>query len=315
MRKSFLSSLAVLMASFFVLSCSKDDNSSLKEVEKRNEIIQEETPKENQKNNASENNAGTENNNEIQNKRLFVYKALVEDFTGTWCPVCPIASRTIERTQSIDKYKERFVPVAIHLSTSGYNGNDKMQINQSYPLFNYFRNVFSKGKEIGLPYLMLNRKTELSHFDQGRVTIIENIHSKETSPIGIKIASDLKESNGTVTVTFKSSQEFDALKYHVFITEDNIIARQNDSGRYVDNFVHNHVLRCVYGDLEGNNLGSVNKDGEVTKENLQVNYSLLSAGKLSNVKVVVFVSDATTGEVLNVQEAKANETKDYQYVQ
>ncbi|GET44798.1 Omp28-related outer membrane protein [Capnocytophaga felis] len=304
MRKRILFSLAIVLTSFFVISCSKDDASN--EVEKRNET-KEETPKGNEENNSNQ------GNNTTENKRLFVYKALVEDFTGTWCPACPGATRMIQGVQSIDKYKERFIPVAIHLSTYGYN--DKMQINQSYPLFNYFRKEFSKGKEVGLPYLMLNRKTELSHLYRGHIAIIEDINAKPTSPIGIKIASDLKENNGTVTVTFKSSQKIDGLKYHVFIAEDNIIAQQNDSGRYVNDFVHNHVLRCVYGDLKGNNLGSVNKDEEVTKENLQVNYSLLSAGKLSNVKIVVFVTNAITGEVLNVQEAKANETKDYQYAE
>ncbi|MDO4783369.1 MAG: Omp28-related outer membrane protein [Capnocytophaga felis] len=343
MRKNFLFGLAVLMVSFFVLSCSKEDDSS-KETGKKSEIVKEENSKEeetpnqgdsnssdnnsnqennsgennNQDNNSSENNDGTNNEEGESSSKMFVYKVLVEDITGTWCPNCPRVTHTIENMKRVSHINERVVPVAIH-SEGEYRNYDPMAIDQERPIYNYYKRATGDLNLTGLPYFAKNRKQRL-YASNALENIDTYLTQNKTSPIGIKISSELNDKGGKVTVNLKFKENYSNLKYTVYVIENKIIYEQRNSthlygGGYLRTFEHNDVLRAIYGETMGNSLGSVKKGEEVIKKDLQLNYSLLSAGKLSNVKVVVFVSDATTNEVLNVQEAKANETKDYQYAE
>ncbi|WP_212906341.1 Omp28-related outer membrane protein [Capnocytophaga stomatis] len=321
MRKNFLFSLAILMVSFFVVSCSKEDDSS-KETGKRSEIVKEENSKEeeipNQENsNSSDNNSNQDNNNNnsaegntqegssTEKKNIFAYKAYVEDVTATWCHNCPRTLHAIERAKKVEVINKKFVSVAVHY-------RDHMQVGNVSEVLSPLRTLHDSIRfESAVPWFRMNRNRYL-YASNAHEHLDKYLQKKSTSPVGIKISSNLTQNGGKISVGFKFGESMNNLKYSVFIVEDKIIHSQT-GGSY--NFEHNDVLRAVYGNGAGNDLGSVNKDEEITKNDLQVNYSLLSAGKLSNVKVVVFISDAATGEVLNVQEAKANETKDYQYAE
>ncbi|MDO4781650.1 MAG: Omp28-related outer membrane protein [Capnocytophaga felis] len=321
MRKNFLFSLAVLMASFFVLSCSKEDDAS-KETGKRSEIVKEETTKEEETpnqggSNSSDNNSNqdnTDNNSaegntqegsSTEKKNLFAYKAYVEDVTATWCHNCPRTLHAIEQAKKVAVINKKFVSVSIHYT-------DYMQVNNLYQVLSPLRTLHDSIQfKSAVPWFRMNRNRHL-YASNAHEHIAKYLQKKSTSPVGIKISSNLTQSGGKISVGFKFGESMNNLKYSVFVVEDKIMGGQRG---YAGNFVHNDVLRATYGTGSGNDLGSVNKDEEITKNDLQVNYNLLSAGKLSNVKVVVFVSDATTHEVLNVQEAKANETKDYQYAE
>ncbi|MFK8302959.1 Omp28-related outer membrane protein [Capnocytophaga stomatis] len=297
MRKSFLSGLAVVLASFLVVSCSKDDNSSSNEVEERNET------KENEENNPS-----------AEDKRPFVYKALVEDVTGSWCPPCLYMIEAIrEAKNSTTPLKERFAVVAIHDSGGRY---DPMEIRGSDAILRHLTTLPSNDSEFpfhwSYPWLRLNRDQELFKSNAAQ-HIFERLEKNLTSPIGIKISSKLTETGGTVSVSFKTAENgLKDLKYNVFITEDNITYYQAGSGDY--NFRHDDVLRAFYGDGSGNALETLTVGKEVTKADLNFSYNLMSREKLANVKVVVFVTNKNKA-VVNAQEAKANETKDYQYAE
>lgn len=283
----------LIATSFFTISCSKDDNPS---------------PQSNQQGNEKPS----------TDEKLFVYKAYVEDLTGTWCGYCPRVIRVLEHIKkNLPALNERIVPVAVHLG--GRSGYDPMDIEPtSTPIHQYYK-VDKKDTELeisGFPHFALNRNRALYH-----TNAIENLDeflkTKKTSPIGIKIESKLTENNGTVSVTFNFKENFQNLKYSVFVVEDGYAYDQRNytqfySGGWLQNFEHNDVLRGIYGNALGNDLGSVSKNTEVKKENLQVTYNLLNAKKLENTRIVVFVSDANNN-VLNVQEAKANKTKEYQY--
>ncbi|MFK8266091.1 Omp28-related outer membrane protein [Capnocytophaga cynodegmi] len=291
MRKIFTFSLIAVLASFFMISCSKSDD-SLGES------------------NQGENN-NPKDNGQTDDKVAFVYKVLVEDFTGTWCQYCPAVTRALQRAKNADTpLKERFVVVAIH------NGNRKepMEIIESYGLINHFKKLPNLNFQ-GFPWLIFNRNQEIRAFN-APTRIFERLEKTPTSPIGIKISSQLNTTGGNVSVSFKTTENLEGLKYHIFVTQDNLIYSQSDyqqGGKYDHNFKHDEVLRSVYGKTSGNELGTLTKGQEVTKGNQQVSYKLLQHTDLDKVKVVVFVTNAA-GAVVNVQEAKANQTKDYEYV-
>ncbi|MFK8298422.1 Omp28-related outer membrane protein [Capnocytophaga cynodegmi] len=318
MKKIFTFSLVAILVSFFVISCSKSDD-SLGETERRGESTEQtpETGGGNQEDNNSgsnPNNPPTDNDNSQSNQsdKPFVYKVLVEDVTGTWCGYCPIATRSIQTAKNAQTpLKERFVVVAIH--NRGGRRNEPMEIQKSYPLLSLFKILPNLDFE-GFPFLVMNRDQQLPR-GYTWVHIFECLEKTATSPLGIKISSQLNTTGGNVSVSFKTTENLEGLKYHIFVTQDNLIYSQLDYQQGGDdhNFKHDEVLRDIYGEVTGNALGTLTKGQEVTKANQQVSYKLLQHTDLDKVKVVVFVTNAA-GAVVNVQEAKANQTKDYEYV-
>ncbi|MDO4783368.1 MAG: Omp28-related outer membrane protein, partial [Capnocytophaga felis] len=270
----------------------------------------------NQDNNSSENNDGTNSEEGESSSKMFVYKALVEDVTGTWCPNCPEVTYAIQRAKAATtSLKDRFVVVAIHYGGRRY---EPMEIDGYASILNHLTTLPPKNGDDKFPFYWaapwykLNRNEELYQSRLGQI-VFEHLEKTPSSPIGIKISSELTQTGGTISVGFKTTEnELNNLKYHVFVTENNITHHQSGAG---NNFRHDDVLRAFYGDGAGNTLETLTRSKEINKTNLKVTYSLMSKEKLSNVKVVVFVTDANTKAVLNVQEATANETKDYQYVQ
>ncbi|GIM59260.1 Omp28-related outer membrane protein [Capnocytophaga canimorsus] len=343
MKKSFLWGLVALMLfSFFVISCQKED-SPLKE--EKNTEIKEETPEKeegnssssensnegnnggsndnsngsnqggdsdnsDQNNNQSGNNNSTDNN-QADNNVAFVSKVLVEDVTGTWCGYCPGVTRALQKAKNAEtSLKERFVVVAIH---NGKRRYEPMEITKSDALLEFFttlpKNIRFEG---GFPWFRMNRDQQL-YKSNASTHIFERLEKAPTSSIGIKISSQLGDDGGNISVSFKTTENLEGLKYHIFVTQDNLIYGQSDYDKGYDrSFKHDEVLRDIYGEVTGNALGTLTKGQEVTKANQKVSYNLLQHTDLDKVKVVVFVTNAA-GAVVNVQEAKANETKDYQY--
>ncbi|MFK8283172.1 Omp28-related outer membrane protein [Capnocytophaga cynodegmi] len=318
MKKIFTFSLIAVLASFFVISCSKSDD-SLGETERRGEST-EHTPEAgggNQGDNSSDSNPNNpptdgDNSQPNQSDKPFVYKVLVEDVTGTWCGHCPSVARAIQRAKNADNpLKEKLVVVAIHNGNGWY---EPMAITKSNILLNHFKtlpqNIRFKG---GFPWYKLNRDQDLYRSNAPQ-HIFERLEKTPTSPLGIKISSHLDDNGGRISVSFKTTENLEGLKYHIFVTQDNLTYGQSDYQQgYNHNFKHDEVLRDIYGEVTGNELGTLTKSQEVTKENQQVSYTLLQNGTMDKVKVVVFVTNAA-GAVVNVQEAKANQTKDYEYV-
>ncbi|GET44799.1 hypothetical protein RCZ01_01010 [Capnocytophaga felis] len=321
------------MASFLVTSCSKEDDSS-KETDRRSEIVKEEISKEeetpnqggnsdennsNQENNTTENNSNQDTNSNENNTgtndeegentgKMFVYKAYLEYLTGSWCSVCPRVAETIEKLKTSNILKNRFVDVAIH-------SRDHMGINKQWDLEEHFGTLHDSIKFDGslIPWFRMNRNQWQYGSSAAQGHLGHLLKKKPHSPIGIKITSTLGQTNGKVSVNFKFKENLNNLKFNVFIVEDKFIAPQN-MGRVYQNKQHMGILREVYGNVSGNDLGNVTQGQEILKTDLPVSYDLLTK-KLDNVRIVVFVTDANTKAVLNVQEAKANETKEYQYAE
>lgn len=231
----------------------------------------------------------------------FKHKVLVEDFTGTWCGWC---TRIIYAIELIEAQTHNVIPVAIH-------NNDEFDFVGRVPLEDYL------GIGGAYPFASINRTTVWSNPQHHNVSQpIDKI--QPNSPVGIKINSNLGSSSGTVDVTFKFKEDISGdLKYAVYVVENGLIANQKNYNTdlyggvsTLYNFVHNHTLRGVYGNIIGNNLEQPATEGvEITLSNLGVNYISVDVTKL---QVVVFLMDAD-GTVLNVQIADRNTEVDYEY--
>lgn len=232
----------------------------------------------------------------------YKHKVVIEDFTGTWCGWCTRIAYGIEL---LKEQTHDIIPIAIH-------NNDEYDYNGRLTLENYI------GVNGAYPYATINRKTvwePLQH--QNTIQPLSKI--QEHSPIGIKIHSDLGATSGTISIglTFKE-QPTTGVKYVAYILEDGLIADQKNyyATLYggimptLPNFVHNHTLRAVQGNILGNTISqNFTIDQEISLENLPVNYTSEDVNQLY---VVVMVIDSE-GQALNAQIAKGNTAIDYQY--
>lgn len=230
----------------------------------------------------------------------FKHKVLIEDFTGTWCGWC---TRIMYAIELIEAQTQNTIPIAVH-------NNDEFDYSGRLPLENFLQ------IEGAYPFASLNRTTiwmPLQHqkIDQP-ISMIQPM-----SPIGIKINSNLGSNSGTVDVSFTFKEDIPGeLRYVVYILENGLIANQKNyypnlygGAEVLQNFVHNHVLIGVHGNILGNSLGQpAAKDSEITLSGLSVNYT---SDNTNNLQVVAFLIDEQ-GSVLNAQIANANTEKDYE---
>jgi len=241
----------------------------------------------------------------------YQHKVLIEDATGTWCQYCPRVSYAIQKAKENGTHGDKVVAVAIHQGVSSYP--DPMQIPAGVTLDGMFYESYGLK---GYPFGLINRTTTWKSPENNNIAQVLNTINEQGSTVGVKISSNLTTTGGTVTASFKFSQEYENLKYTIYVIENGVVTPQspqrNSTAFYQGqgaNFTHNDVLRGVSGIVTGNVLGNVTAGQEVVKGNQSVSFTLFN-NDLTKVEVVVFVSD-TSGKVLNVQSAHANETVDY----
>jgi hypothetical protein len=113
--------------------------------------------------------------------------------------------------------------------------------------------------------------------------------------------------NGDLTPDFDDMMGADS-KLTVYITEDNVVARQLNMGTWVARYVHNGVMRRALNSVFGSNL---NRNGD-TYENV-FTYTIPSAWNIDNLNVVAFISrplsNGATGVYTDLYINQANKRK------
>ena len=187
----------------------------------------------------------------------YVKNVLVEDFTGHLCPNCPDAARELDAIHDI--YGEQIIAMAIHVSKSFARPYPSSQA----PSFQYdFRTQWGDNwdnfygiSEVGLPRGMVNR---IGYPDNHKLskdewaTEVSNELNKEFN-FGIDINSTINSITISSKVLNNTNGDYNLA---VCLTESNIINWQKDGSLNVEDYEHNHVLRCVLAD---DNLSSSSK--------------------------------------------------------
>ena len=231
--------------------------------------------------NVQEAEANTEKDYEMVDEN-FKHRVLIEDFTGTWCVNCPRVTYTLEEILEEDHH-DKFVAVALHNGT-----NDPFAfVPYETELHGILAEKLAPNPDlISYPFSPLNRTEiwtrESSHYNAQQ--LLDMV--QESSPVGIRIDSDLGDTDGSVIVSFKFNQDYnESLKYIVYIVEDGLTYPQHDSsGLYgatedgqIPDFVHNAVVKGMIGtDVLGTTIpANETKAGQIfTTGRLNVNYKV-----------------------------------------
>ncbi|WP_430614843.1 Omp28-related outer membrane protein [Flavobacterium sp. JP2137] len=240
----------------------------------------------------------------IDTKKNFVHKVLIEDFTGAGCGWCPRVSYAIEKAEADS---DKIIPVAIHNTVYGpdpfnYIGRlvleNKLRVNSSYPTAFINRTIKWKGPEDA------NYK-------------FPSTYLKESSPIGIKISSNLSNASGTANVSLYFKETYQDIKYVAYIVEDGLKYKQTNYTSFyggastLPDFIHNNTLRATAGSILGEVIpASASVVGGTL--DLNINFTNYKSEDVSKLKVVIIIVD-DKGLVLNVQRAQANTTNSFEY--
>lgn len=230
----------------------------------------------------------------------FSTKALVEQYTGTWCPWCPRISKGIEDVQS-GANGNRFISVAIH------NG-DAM----AFPLESQMRNAFNVG---GFPTGILNRNGEWNAVS-GNDMNVNQIPPllAVVRPVGLAIDSSV--SGSTVNATVKVGFDLDAsgMELVAYLLQNGVNDTQsNNTIHYggpgvIQNYTHDDILVAGFTDIFGD---AIPADQQVGGGEYSVSLTASASGvNTSDWDIVAFVMDSS-GKVINVQRAAVGENKDF----
>ena len=117
---------------------------------------------------------------------------------------------------------------------------------------------------------------------------------------------NLDTREAVITVSGEISPDINALlgegnKLTVYLTEDSLVARQLNDGRWETNYVHNGVFRCALGSVKGVDL---NITGDTYLNEFTV--TIPEDWNIKNLNVVAFISRPLTNGLTNISDMKVN---------
>ncbi len=235
----------------------------------------------------------------------FVHRILYEDFTGTWCGNCPLAT---VRYENLIAQNENVVFLGVH----GPDGSDDPYINSTSLGIIDLRGVW------GFPTILINGKYTWSTSNNNYTDMSFPLqYIQPYSKIGISINSTLSGNNVSGEVNVSFAENYNNLKASIFVVENDLHYSQhnyfNGTGgkpilfggvSIVENYTHHNVVRDQLSSISGDAIPSAQSQ-ENTLFSKPINYTIPSDFVKENLKIIVIISDSN-GEVLNTREAFIN---------
>ena len=242
----------------------------------------------------------------------YTKKALLEDFTGTWCPQCPPAGSAIANAMSGNS---NIFGVGYH---AGGGGSEPMTIPETAFWSGYY-NV------TGFPTVYVNGPdTRWNYNSMSQV----NSELAETATVGLAVDAALVggKLDLEVKVGFNTAAN-EAVQLMIYLLEDNVTTSTAQAGSSQGaNYVHRDVLREVYTDQLGDVIEASNTmAGGVLTRTLTGLDLPSNIDDVANLKVIAFVrntytktfvdyfdethTDSPHYDIYNVQEVHVGETQ------
>ena len=243
---------------------------------------------------------------------------LVEQFTAIGCTHCPKGTHML---QLLTEMRNDIAWVAIH---QNFNGTDPMRTLQCDTINNYQGNS-------SFPSASFDRtdgweeegvvSNSIGYYADYHQMVAEELsaffdylgEAPSFATVNINSTIDPATREAVITINGELTPDFDQMlgadsKLTVYITEDGIVNRQLNDGTWVQNYVHNGVMRRALGSALGNNL---NRDGN-SYENVYT-YTIPSTWNIDNLNVVAFISrpliNGRTGDYTDLFVNQANKRK------
>jgi thiol-disulfide isomerase/thioredoxin len=250
------------------------------------------------------------------------YKYVVlEEGTGTWCGWCPRGAVAMEALENDVNYKNNFIGIAVH------NGSTDPMVNTTYDAAANFS---------GFPGCNVDRKLK----DQSVTTPLfqQYVDDFKGNPTAVAVSGSANINSTSRVLTVNATANFrtkisDEVRFAVVLVEDSVhgtasgYAQTNyysstSQNLALDGAGHNwqtsanpvpanlmwfnHVGRELIGGYNGEATSIAAGVNDGTNANHTFTYTVPAAYNLNQLKVVVMVVNATTAEIYNAFELKAN---------
>lgn len=231
----------------------------------------------------------------------FVKRALVEDYTGTWCGNCPRVTYALEQIKL--NHTDKVVEVAIHRGTP--------QQNEPYV---FDATVLEQLVSVnGYPSARINRNIIWSAQQQNNLQQV--ILQTQGDVVKMGVAMDNTVSNGVVNLKLKVGyvESFSNLKIVVYVLENGLVYPQENYTPFygglpiISNFVHNHTLRSCTTNLLGDAIPNLTtSSGLLNTFTKDFTFPVPSnVTNVANIEFVAFVLNST-GTAINSRKASHN---------
>lgn len=232
---------------------------------------------------------------------------LLEDYTGWMCVNCPAAASLINDLTT--KYGEKLVAMSVHAGSFAKPGSSNHNLDFRTSYGNEWNTDFGiSAYPVGLINRVINSGSSRVFQKDDWDNEIEMLLSSSTHYLNINLGAKIDEQNNRFVIStkfdFVNNVDFSTL-VSVVILEDSIVGVQlNSSSTYgnvpeIDNYVFRHVLR-TNGRIDlPLRTESINR-GESINKNYYINID--SSWQKKNCKAVVFVTNANTKEIIQVNE-------------
>jgi len=238
----------------------------------------------------------------------FKKRALVEDYTGTWCGWCPRVSHAIDL---VSQQNDDVVFVAIHRAPAGtqdpfiYNDADDLEAMINTP---------------GYPKGFVNRIHQWQFPEPDNIDQVISFTQGANPKAGLAINSSLQNNQINVEVRSQFSKDFEGLKLVVYLVENGLVYPQVNYTSYynnlnpIENYTHNYTLRKSITPILGETILSENTStGNIHTNtfNFPVPDNISNA---DNIDLIAFLINPDNS-VLNVRKASLNSSQDFEILQ
>jgi len=232
----------------------------------------------------------------------FVHRILYEDFTGTWCGNCPIAT---VRYENLVAQNNKAVFLGIH----GPQGSGDPYFNPTAHSIITQKNVW------GFPTILINGKYSWPTSNNNYTDMSFPLqYLQPYSKIGIAVNTQLSGNtlHGEVKVSF--AETYQNLKMTIFFVETDLHYAQHnyfngtggkpvfyDGQPIIPNYVHHNVVRDNLTAVAGEAIPvAQTQENEVYTKG--VSYTIPTGIVTGNTKLIIVITDSN-GVVLNTREA------------
>ncbi len=238
-------------------------------------------------------------------------KLLVEHFTSQSCTYCPLGINVLDK---LDKLRSDVAWVSIHgilnqSVTHNFVTNEGEQIESYLGLKTWPSAAFNRYDfdfDGVLPYSL----GYYEQYAQAAAQMISDEMDANTTPslatIGLKATLDKDTRELNITVDGQATEDFNAIfgtqvALNVYLTEDSLVARQLNQGKWETNAIHNHVLRDVVTKAPSGDAVKWNGDNTYTNT---YTVTLDNTWNTDNMHIVAFMARTGAGvnkEVINAE--------------
>lgn len=226
---------------------------------------------------------------------------LLEDYTGQDCMNCPTAHKVVEGLEEL--YGENIVAVAVH------GGGFGIKVKDSYIPY-YVGLATDEGEEYhkshGLtawPAGDINRSGSATEHDKWSDQVRKAIETPAEADIDVAATLD----NGVISITTEVTPTAPySGKMQLWVLESGIVAIQKDGTKYIDNYVHNNVLRAAVNGAWGEDFTAAANEKKVFTNSISVRSNLpTEEWNADNLSVVAFIYNGNgVGQAAKVKVTK-----------